>query len=321
MHIRPTAGAMQAMLGWMAAEGGHWNNSAKYNPLNTTRIIHKGERSMNGAGVKVYGSWEDGLRATIETLKLPAYRSIVANLKSGNAMGVANAIESSPWGTGGLAKQTIPRAPRHAGSDDGFTTTRQRAISGTAQPQASTTKQQFDSAAYEDARKKAILAQYIGQHQPDSPLVKLGVLDSTPPDPANYVKEIAQQKAATRTAREPSGSRSAPAGHSSGLPGDIGRVGHWLERSLGLPVTARQEPGHAVGGDHDPAVRGATARDFGGDETARKAAFLKLARALGVRNPVYKGADINIIKNGLRYQVISRDHGTGPHLHVGVRKA
>lgn len=125
------------------------------------------------------------------------------------------------------------------------------------------------------------------------------------------------------------GGRSAGAGASSpggsaggGLrSGNLVGAVHALERLTGLPVTARQEPGHAPGGDHDPAVKGATARDFGGDEVARKEAFLKLTRALGVRGAVYKGADINVTVNGIRYQIISRDHGTGPHLHVGMRLA
>lgn len=92
-----------------------------------------------------------------------------------------------------------------------------------------------------------------------------------------------------------------------------------LAGEFGVPVTAKQEPGHATGGDHDPAVRGATARDFGGSEEQRKALFLHIARGLGVKNPVYKGPDINVTRNGIRWQVISRDHGTGPHLHVGMR--
>jgi hypothetical protein len=28
-----------------------------------------------------------------------------------------------------------------------------------------------------------------------------------------------------------------------------------------------------------------------------------------------------VVVDGLRYQIISRDHGSGPHLHVGVRHA
>ena len=93
-----------------------------------------------------------------------------------------------------------------------------------------------------------------------------------------------------------------------------------LIRQFSAPITAKQEPGHAAGGDHDPAVKGATARDVGGDEATREALFRALTRKLGVKNAVYKGPDINVVKGGVRYQIISRDHGTGPHLHIGLRR-
>lgn len=88
----------------------------------------------------------------------------------------------------------------------------------------------------------------------------------------------------------------------------------------GVTVTARQEPGHQVGGDHDPGVLGATAIDGGAGEAEREAAFREIAKLLGVPNAKYKGPDINVTIKGIRYQIISRDHGTGPHLHSGLRK-
>lgn len=94
---------------------------------------------------------------------------------------------------------------------------RQKAIGAVGQP-GSQSKQQFDSAAYEDARKKSVLAAYLAKHQPQSSLVRMGVLDSTPPNPADYVTEVAQQRAATRTAREP-GSRPAPSGRTARAQG------------------------------------------------------------------------------------------------------
>lgn len=93
-----------------------------------------------------------------------------------------------------------------------------------------------------------------------------------------------------------------------------------LVGQYGAPITAKQEPGHAVGGDHDPAVKGATARDIGGDEATRARIFRDLTRRLGVKGAVYKGEDINVTRGGVRYQIISRDHGTGPHLHIGMRR-
>jgi hypothetical protein len=32
-----TPANVKAMVGWQRAEGGHWHNDARYNPLNTTQ--------------------------------------------------------------------------------------------------------------------------------------------------------------------------------------------------------------------------------------------------------------------------------------------
>ena len=171
----------------------------------------------------------------------------------------------------------------------------------------------FDAEGYEAARKKAIVGGFLAKRNPNSLLLKTGALMTEAPTREQFTTSN-PQSAAGRRATPP----AAPAG---GLGGDLNTAVHALERLARLPITARQEPGHATGGDHDPAVKGATARDFGGDEATRKAAFLRITRKLGVKGAVYKGADINVTKDGVRYQIISRDHGTGPHLHAGLRKA
>lgn len=90
---------LTAILAWMRAEGGHWNNSAHYNPLNTTQGM-SGATSMNSVGVKAYKSWEQGLQATVITLRNGFYGRILSQLKTGtSAQGVASAVTSSPWGT------------------------------------------------------------------------------------------------------------------------------------------------------------------------------------------------------------------------------
>ena len=111
-------------------------------------------------------------------------------------------------------------------------------------------------------------------------------------------------------------------------PGSLGeglgavKVLDRMAAEIGAPITAKQEPGHTAGGDHDPAVKGATARDFGGNEAVRKALWRRTLKAIGLdpAEHTYKGADINHVHKGVRYQIISRDHGSGPHLHVGMRK-
>ncbi len=95
-----TTDNMAAIIAWEMAEGGHWYNSAHYNPLNTTWRM-PGATAMNSVGVKAYVSWTQGLAATVETLHNGLYEGILSALRAGNdAQTVADAVASSPWGTG-----------------------------------------------------------------------------------------------------------------------------------------------------------------------------------------------------------------------------
>jgi hypothetical protein len=99
------------VVDWEAQEGGQWNNSAHYNPLNTTlpldgSTVLSGGGAAAAAGVQAYSSWQDGLQATIDTLvdtKNSAggqlYAPILAALAENNPTTAAQAIVNSPWGT------------------------------------------------------------------------------------------------------------------------------------------------------------------------------------------------------------------------------
>ena len=93
---------INAMTTWMAWEGGHWKNSAYYNPLNTTLKTGGATGSMNSVGVKRYNSWESGLDATIQTISTGkyGYDQILNALSKGNdAQAVISAVNNSKWGT------------------------------------------------------------------------------------------------------------------------------------------------------------------------------------------------------------------------------
>lgn len=96
---------INALTTWQSREGGHWNNSASFNPLNTT-LDMGGSESMNGVGVKRYTSWEQGIQATVNTLtgaKADArgYSDIVNALRSGASTdAVLSAISNSAWVSG-----------------------------------------------------------------------------------------------------------------------------------------------------------------------------------------------------------------------------
>jgi peptidoglycan hydrolase CwlO-like protein len=92
-----------AITAWEMAEGGHWHNTAHYNPLDTT-MPEPGATAMNSVGVKAYLSWAQGFTATIATLRNGYYGGILAALRSGtSAIVVADAVAASPWGTGNFS--------------------------------------------------------------------------------------------------------------------------------------------------------------------------------------------------------------------------
>jgi hypothetical protein len=97
------------VMKWMAAEGGNWHNSAKYNPFNTT-MQEPGSVNFNtmrpGAGIQAYTSWQEGLNATYQTftnaydLAHYGYGNIIGNLQQGNVAGAAQALVASSWDAG-----------------------------------------------------------------------------------------------------------------------------------------------------------------------------------------------------------------------------
>jgi hypothetical protein len=95
---------------WEGMEGGNWHNSAKYNPLNTSYQMG-GSVNYNtgkaGGGVQAYGSWADGLSATVNTLTgsqadARGYSNIVRLLRSGSATKAdfLKALQGSAWDAG-----------------------------------------------------------------------------------------------------------------------------------------------------------------------------------------------------------------------------
>ena len=99
LDIQPNRENVRALSGWARAEGGHWNNTARYNPLNTTQPMPGARDTGTQGNIKVYRNWHQGIKATVETLRNGHYGGIIHALKSGTAGDVASAIGNSPWGT------------------------------------------------------------------------------------------------------------------------------------------------------------------------------------------------------------------------------
>lgn len=97
-----TAANIQSLVNWEKREGGQWHNSAHFNPLNTTQSA-PGATGMNSVGVKAYTSWEQGIKATVDTLHNGKYNDLVAALKSGKGLSHGSYKGLSTWSGGGYS--------------------------------------------------------------------------------------------------------------------------------------------------------------------------------------------------------------------------
>lgn len=94
---------MKFLYAWRQAEG----RGGKFNPFNTTWTL-PGSTSMNSHGVKNYQTLEDGMVATIKTLKNGRYNCIVDGLKNDiGASEIAKCESLKTWGTGDLVAKVV----------------------------------------------------------------------------------------------------------------------------------------------------------------------------------------------------------------------
>lgn len=108
LGAKPTQDNIDAIKIWAKKEsGGVWGAGADYNPLNTT-LKMEGATNFNTAGVQNYGSFEQGVEATAQTLTgnqagKRGYEKIVSLMQSGASRAeIISAISSSSWaGAGG----------------------------------------------------------------------------------------------------------------------------------------------------------------------------------------------------------------------------
>jgi cell wall-associated NlpC family hydrolase len=86
---------LQFLGTWQRWEGGHTNNDAKFNWLNTT---HGPGRSINSVGVKAFPSYHQGIQSTVETLLNGRYDDIIDGLKRGDPSGASAGLQT--WVSG-----------------------------------------------------------------------------------------------------------------------------------------------------------------------------------------------------------------------------
>jgi hypothetical protein len=98
-----TSNNLTFLYAWRQAEGA----SATYNPFNTTWNA-TGSTVYNSHGVRNYVSAATGVDATVKTLLMDRYASIVKSLEAdASPLVTAAALTTSEWGTGPLATSVL----------------------------------------------------------------------------------------------------------------------------------------------------------------------------------------------------------------------
>lgn len=97
----PTKENINFLKNWQKHEGGWTNNSASFNPLNTT---HGPGSSINSVGVKAFGDYGTGVKMTAQTMLNGRYPNIVTGLRSGNPYTTDISGDLSTWVSGSPTK-------------------------------------------------------------------------------------------------------------------------------------------------------------------------------------------------------------------------
>jgi hypothetical protein len=113
LQIVPVEANVRAMVAWMEAE----DTRAMYNPLATTKIkvgntdarYKEAGGVLNSHNVRNYASFDEGVRATVDTLDGSLYRHVVSALQKGagaTIQDLSTAVGNSRWGTGYFGGRT-----------------------------------------------------------------------------------------------------------------------------------------------------------------------------------------------------------------------
>ncbi len=100
LGLEPTPWRLEFLNAWARYE----NTGAGYNPLATTRASptvrwHSDWNENGGVPVKNYSTFDDGVRATVETLALPYYTKVRASLAAEQIIPGAGEEIRDSWGT------------------------------------------------------------------------------------------------------------------------------------------------------------------------------------------------------------------------------
>jgi murein DD-endopeptidase MepM/ murein hydrolase activator NlpD len=107
----PDAATVGFIVAWSNAEDRSDEAIGRFNPLNTTET-GGAVQTINSDGVRGYGSYEDGMQATIQTLSYdhPGYAEIVAGIQTNDPERALRGLYASPWGTSAATTEAIWRS-------------------------------------------------------------------------------------------------------------------------------------------------------------------------------------------------------------------
>jgi hypothetical protein len=182
-------------VGWEGREGGNWHNSAAYNPLNTTQPEpgYSTFRStgQGAANIGIYKNWQQGLKATADTLNNGRYGDILSALRSGHGLG-GNLKGLGTWSGGGYTSITGDTPVASGGTQISPGTIQPSA--NAAQPSAniiSGAKQQANNLKYiREAATNAFL------NHPQDPF---GALSTAITSDSNFASQVASARHAIGT--------------------------------------------------------------------------------------------------------------------------
>ena len=311
---KPTKANMKFLSTWQRWEGGHTNNDARYNWLNTTKDAPGAVAEINSVGVKRFDSYRHGIQATAATLANGHYDDIVKGLLAGDpyAHDLSRGLQTWVAGPNGsnpgyvakvmgqpLAPTKPPRASRSA--------TRPTKLS--RQPQFG---------AQSEPGLDMDLMSIVWEDDPEF-LATLQQLNYRPVSPA-YAPPLAPAKVKAAKGKDPSG----PQHGTTRSAGFLGLPTHWdathVTDGLGWnthsAIDIMSDPGVAVGAPEDAVVVywKPTGAQGGGSMLLRT----KSGREYWIghiANGVQAGTRV---RRGQRIADVSADHDA-PHVHLDRR--
>jgi hypothetical protein len=97
MGLKEDPNPVVAIVCWIAGEAPATPTGAKNNPMNSTQSF-SGSTDFNSVGVQNYKSKEDGLKATVQTIKNGRYDDIIAALRDNrDYVTTCTIIDRSDW--------------------------------------------------------------------------------------------------------------------------------------------------------------------------------------------------------------------------------